>query len=264
MRLLVSPMNLEEARSALTGGADILDVKNPKEGSLGANFPWNIRAVAELAKGRVPVSATIGDLDYKPGTASLAALGAAFSGADYIKAGLLGAKTADQAREMLEGIVRAVKDFDPQKKVVAAGYSDYERAGCLSPLLLAGAAKQAGAEVVMVDTAIKDGKSTFEFMSQGDLEEFVALGRGYGLEVAVAGNIGFQHLEMLLRIDPDILGVRGIVCGGDRSSSIKAELVKRLKLALSANPQPRPDSEPREGQEKKKSADGGSPINFRA
>ncbi|HOV52694.1 MAG TPA: (5-formylfuran-3-yl)methyl phosphate synthase, partial [Methanothrix sp.] len=45
MRLLVSPMNVTEARSALLGGADILDVKNPKEGSLGANFPWAIRAV---------------------------------------------------------------------------------------------------------------------------------------------------------------------------------------------------------------------------
>lgn len=39
MRLLVSPMNMEEAQAALAGGADILDVKNPKEGSLGANFP---------------------------------------------------------------------------------------------------------------------------------------------------------------------------------------------------------------------------------
>jgi uncharacterized protein (UPF0264 family) len=236
MRLLVSPMNLEEARAALAGGADILDVKNPKEGSLGANFPWKIRAVAELAAGRVPISATIGDLDYKPGTASLAALGAASSGADYIKAGLLGARTAEQAREMLEGIVRAVKDFDPRKKVVAAGYSDYKRAGCCSPLLLAAAAEQAGADVAMVDTAMKDGRSTFEFMSQGELEEFVASGRSCGLEVAIAGNIGFQHLEMLGQIDPDILGVRGIVCGGDRSSSIRRELVERLKLAVAADP----------------------------
>jgi len=39
-------MNIEEAGAALLGGADILDVKNPKEGSLGANFPWAIRAVA--------------------------------------------------------------------------------------------------------------------------------------------------------------------------------------------------------------------------
>jgi len=109
MRLLVSPMNLVEAKAALDGGADIVDVKNPKEGSLGANFPWTIRAVADLARGRAPVSATIGDLDYKPGTASLAALGAASSGADYVKAGLLGIRTADQAEEMMTAIVAAMR-----------------------------------------------------------------------------------------------------------------------------------------------------------
>ncbi|MDQ1262813.1 MAG: (5-formylfuran-3-yl)methyl phosphate synthase, partial [Euryarchaeota archaeon] len=118
MRLLVSPMNIVEAEAALAGGADILDIKNPKEGSLGANFPWVIRSIAELARGKVPVSATIGDLEFKPGTASLAALGAATSGAEYIKAGLLGVKTQDQAEEMMTGIVRAVKDFDRSKKVV--------------------------------------------------------------------------------------------------------------------------------------------------
>ncbi|MDM7934597.1 MAG: (5-formylfuran-3-yl)methyl phosphate synthase [Methanothrix sp.] len=234
MRLLVSPMNIDEARAALDGGADILDVKNPKEGSLGANFPWEIRAVADLARGRVPVSATIGDLDFKPGTASLAALGAAVSGAEYIKAGLLGARTEGQAEEMLRGIVRAVKEHDPGKRVVAAGYSDFARAGSIPPLLLPSAAAAAGADLVMIDTAVKDGRSTFDFMSEEELHGFITLGHSLGLEVALAGSIGFQHLEMLKRLDPDIIGVRGIVCGGDRSCTIKAELVRKVKAELQA------------------------------
>ena len=59
------------------GGADIVDVKNPKEGSLGANFPWIISSVKESINSGKPISATIGDFNFKPGTASLAALGAA-------------------------------------------------------------------------------------------------------------------------------------------------------------------------------------------
>ncbi len=232
MRLLVSPMNIEEAHAALAGGADIIDVKNPKEGSLGANFPWAIRAVADLARGRAPVSATIGDLPFKPGTASLAALGAAVSGAEYVKAGLLGAKDSAQAVEMLEGIVRAVKDYDPKKKVVASGYSDYLRAGCLSPLLLPEAAREAGADLVMVDTAVKDGRPTFDFMSESQLEQFISQGHSEGLEVALAGSIGFAHLDLLRRLQPDIIGVRGIVCGGDRRSAVRAELVVQVKKAL--------------------------------
>ena len=225
-------MNVEEARAALAGGADIIDVKNPKEGSLGANFPWAIRAVADVARGIAPVSATIGDLPFKPGTASLAALGAAVSGAEYVKAGLLGAKDQAQAVEMLEGIVRAVKDYDPKKKVVASGYSDFLRAGCLSPLLLPQAAASAGADLVMVDTAVKDGRPTFDFMSEAELEQFISRGHSEGLEVALAGSIGFAHLDLLKRLQPEIIGVRGIVCGGDRSSSVRAELVAEVKKAL--------------------------------
>lgn len=232
MRLLVSPMNIEEAKKAIAGGADILDVKNPKEGSLGANFPWAIREVVELAAGRMPVSATIGDLDYKPGTASLAALGAAYAGADYIKAGLLGVKTADQAEDMMDKIVHAVKSFDEKKKVVASAYSDFKRAGSIDPSILPEIAGRTGADVVMVDTAVKDGRPTFDFMSEDDLRSFISSGRSFGLEVAIAGTIGFQHLDLLKSIDPDIIGVRGIVCGGDRRSSIKADLVKKLKMAL--------------------------------
>jgi (5-formylfuran-3-yl)methyl phosphate synthase len=232
MRLLVSPMNIDEARSALIGGADILDVKNPKEGSLGANFPWTIRQIADMAGGMVPISATIGDLDYKPGTASLAALGAAFSGADYIKAGMLGIRTADQAEDILSSIVKSVKEFDPRKKVVAAAYSDYKRVGSLSPMVLPEVAIKVGADLVMVDTAIKDGRSTFEFMSQSDLEDFINSAHICGEEVAIAGTIGFQHLEILKVLRPDIIGVRGIVCGGDRQDTIKAELVEKLKELL--------------------------------
>jgi uncharacterized protein (UPF0264 family) len=232
MRLLVSPMNIEEARAALQGGADILDVKNPKEGSLGANFPWAIRAVVELANGKVPVSATIGDLEFKPGTASLAALGAAVAGAEFVKAGLLGVKTLDQAEEMLQGIVRAVKDFDSRKRVVAAGYSDYARAGSISPKLLPAAAAAAGADLVMVDTAVKDGRATFDFMNEQDLKDFISIGHDFGLEVALAGSIDFLHLELLKRLDPDIIGVRGIVCGGDRRSAIRADLVEKLKREM--------------------------------
>jgi uncharacterized protein (UPF0264 family) len=43
MRLLVSVVNEKEAFNAVEGGAHIVDVKNPKEGSLGANFPRVIR-----------------------------------------------------------------------------------------------------------------------------------------------------------------------------------------------------------------------------
>ncbi|AKB30427.1 duf556 family protein [Methanosarcina siciliae C2J] len=228
MKLLVSPINTEEAIIASLGGADIVDVKNPKEGSLGANFPWVIRDVKEVVNGRQPISATIGDFNYKPGTASLAALGAAVAGADYIKVGLYDIQTEAQALEMLTKITKAVKGYDPSKKVVASGYSDYKRINSISPLLLPPVAAEAGVDVVMVDTGIKDGKSTFEFMDEQELKEFTNLAHEHGLENAIAGSLKFEDLAILERIGPDIIGVRGMVCGGDRRTAIRQELVEKL------------------------------------
>ncbi|HNS24866.1 MAG TPA: (5-formylfuran-3-yl)methyl phosphate synthase, partial [Methanobacteriaceae archaeon] len=98
MLLLISPINTQEAQEAIDGGADIIDVKNPKEGSLGANFPWVIRSIREITPKDLMVSATLGDVPYKPGTVALAAAGAVLSGADYIKVGLYGTRNYDEAR----------------------------------------------------------------------------------------------------------------------------------------------------------------------
>lgn len=232
MKLLVSPINKEEAIAAYKGGADIIDVKNPKEGSLGANFPWVIRSVKEAIGSKKPISATIGDFNYKPGTASLAALGAAVAGAQYVKVGLFDVQTEDQALEMLTAINRAVKDYDPSKKVVASGYSDYKRINSISPFLLPAIGAQAGVDVVMVDTGIKDGRSTFEFMSEEDLMRFTGSIRDAGLESALAGTLKFEDLPVLRNIQPDIIGIRGMVCGGDRTACIQQELVEKLKNML--------------------------------
>jgi uncharacterized protein (UPF0264 family) len=50
MKVLVSPKDVEEAKAVISGNADIVDVKNPKEGSLGANFPWVIKTIKQLVE----------------------------------------------------------------------------------------------------------------------------------------------------------------------------------------------------------------------
>lgn len=229
MKLLVSPMNLVEAFEAIEGGADIIDVKNPVEGSLGANFPWVIREVASFSKkyGR-EISATIGDMPYKPGTASLAALGAAFAGADYIKVGLFGVKNAKEAEEMVKNVVKSVKEYDSSKRVVIAGYADYHRISAISPLELPKVAASYEVDVVMVDTAIKDGTSLFDHMKYEDVVEFVDSIRENGMKCALAGNINWNNIELVKKIKPDIVGVRSIVCENGRNSMIKRELVSKL------------------------------------
>jgi len=231
MILLVSPIDVEEAKEAIAGGADIIDVKNPKEGSLGANFPWMIKAIREVTPKDLLVSATVGDVPYKPGTISLAAVGAAISGADYIKVGLYGVKNYYQAVELMKNVVKAVKDIDEDKIVVAAGYADAYRVGAVEPLIIPKIARDAGCDVAMLDTAIKDGKTLFDFQSKEILKEFVDEAHDYGLKCALAGSIKKEHIPILKEIGTDIVGVRGAVCkGGDRNNGrIDRELVRELK-----------------------------------
>ncbi|HOX35484.1 MAG TPA: (5-formylfuran-3-yl)methyl phosphate synthase [Methanoregulaceae archaeon] len=221
MQLLVSPSSIAEAKCSVA--ADIIDVKRPAEGSLGANFPWVIREIRSFSK--KPVSAAIGDFPPRPGGASLAAYGAACAGADFIKIGLA-FDGNDAARDVIAAVVRAVKDEFPEKSVVIAAYSDYRRMGTIAPVAMAPLAAELGADYAMVDTGIKDGKSTFEFMNDDELSVFTATNRDLGLKTAIAGSLKFEDLDRLKKIDPAIIGVRGMVCGGDRNATIREDLIR--------------------------------------
>lgn len=231
MLLLISPINTEEALEAIEGGADIIDVKNPKEGSLGANFPWVIKSIRELTPKDMLVSATLGDVPYKPGTVSLAAAGAVVSGADYIKVGLYGTKNYDEALEVMKNVVRTVNDVSEDILVVASGYADAHRVGAVDPMDIPRVAADAGADLAMVDTAVKDGRTLFDFMDEDAISKFTAATHDYGLKNALAGSVKEDQLELLYSLGCDVVGIRGAACtGGDRNNgSIHRSAVSRLK-----------------------------------
>ena len=240
IRLLVSPKSLEEAKVVIQQkDVDYVDCKNPLEGSLGANFPWIIKKMKSLIPQNSPqlLSATIGDFPNLPGSASLAALGAAVSGADIIKIGLKESTTEDECIYLMKGVVKAVKSYNENIKIVVAGYADRIRMNT-SPhfLLLPNIAAKSGAEIVMLDTFIKDGKGLFDFLSVEELKLFKKKAKKLNLEVALAGYLMKDSLPMIKKIMPDIIGVRSIVCEGyDRNNGmIKGHLIKELKAALYA------------------------------
>ncbi|MGQ9545378.1 MAG: (5-formylfuran-3-yl)methyl phosphate synthase [Candidatus Bathycorpusculaceae bacterium] len=231
MKLLVSVVNQDEATEAVKGGAHIIDVKNPKEGSLGANFPRVIKRVKESVSKDAAVSATIGDLPNLPGTASLAALGAVVSGVDYVKAGLFGVKKVKEATILIREVCRAVKDYNSACKVIAAGYADFEKVGSISPLELSQVAYKAKADGVMIDVKVKNSRDgLFDFLSDEELRKFIDESHNFNLMVALAGSLDRSDIPKLCDLRPDVIGVRKSVCAGkDRlNGAIKAELVREF------------------------------------
>jgi uncharacterized protein (UPF0264 family) len=232
VKLLVSVVSVEEARRALAGGADIIDVKDPGEGALGAPAPAVVSAVAQAVGTAAPVSAALGDLPCLPHTAALAARGAACSGAGYVKVGLRGARDLDSAVALMQAVAAAV---GPRTAVIAAAYAD---AAALHPPALAPAwlplvAQRTGIAGVLVDTFVKDGRGLYGWLPEAEVAQLVARTRAVGATFAVAGQL---RRGQLARVAADVVGVRSAVCrGGDRGGELDGNLVAAAVTELRAS-----------------------------
>ena len=239
MKLLVSVVSAQEVAAAVEGGADIIDVKNPAEGALGANFPHVIREVRRVTPPEIEVSATIGDVPNLPGTVSLAALGAAVCGVQYVKVGLLGVRTLPEAVFLLREACRAVHANGPSPRIIAAAYADARRVNALPPLDLPAAAAEAGVDGCLLDTALKGDGTLLTNLSDKELRNFVAQCRGAGLLCGLAGSLGPGDIAHVCGFGADLIGVRTAACRGGRVNGLVDALkVRRLKELISANGSP--------------------------
>jgi len=234
MKLLISPTDEEEAAEGIAGGADIIDVKNPKEGALGANFPWVIKRIKAITPPTVELSCTLGDASNHPGATALAALGAATTGVDYIKTGLQGVKTKDDAVFVMRKVAQAIRDYDSRIQVVVVGYADAHRADSVDPMAIPQIALEAKLDVAMIDTAVKDGKNIFDWLTRAQISRFVETSHSYGLTTALAGALQKEHLERVYAFNADIVGMRGAACTDrDRvNGRLRKESVRELSDTL--------------------------------
>ncbi|MBN1904089.1 MAG: (5-formylfuran-3-yl)methyl phosphate synthase [Deltaproteobacteria bacterium] len=233
MKLLISIVNEQEAIAAIKGGADIIDVKNPLEGALGANFPGIIKGIRDVTPINIPVSAAIGDAPDLPGLMSLAALGAATCNIQYVKVGLYGVRTTERATKMLMEIKKAVKGYKQDIKIIAVAYGDGYKINALSPHEALIAAAEAGVDGCMMDTIIKGEGDLFSSISVGNINKFLKICRSHNLISALAGSLKVEHLPLLKELRPGIIGFRGAVCRGDRVNGVlDSEEVRAIKIRL--------------------------------
>jgi uncharacterized protein (UPF0264 family) len=215
LKILISSKNRSEAIEAQKGGAEIIDVKNPEEGSLGASFPWIIKDIIDYLPKDIETSCTIGEMPSYPGSISLAARGAASIGVDYIKAGLFGLNSPKNAVKLMKKVVRAIKDYDSKINFVLVGYADSEKVDSIDPLFIPQIAKKVSADVVMIDTAIKNGQSTFDLITTTKIKQFIEVAKKYKLKTALAGSLKRHDFGKIALLNPDIIGIRGAACSNN-------------------------------------------------
>lgn len=229
MRVLISIRSLEELIPAIDGGADIIDLKNPSEGSLGASFPWLIKKIRNYGND-FTLSVAIGDMPNLPGTAALASSGAAACGADIVKVGLYGPHSFKEGVELLKGVVKATKDISQKILVVGAGYADFKSFNGIDSMDIPSICNSAGADIVMLDTYSKNGQKLFDFIDSEELRKFVNKAHEYNLLAALAGSLEPKDINKLNDLGADVIGFRGAACSGsDRKNGVvKINRVRKI------------------------------------
>jgi (5-formylfuran-3-yl)methyl phosphate synthase len=222
-RMLASVATLEEVEQALSSGADLIDLKDPAQGALGA---WPIGAIAaavRLVGGRRPVSATIGDLPMRSMLVAEAAERTASTGVDIVKVGFFAGGDArlcicELGRLTVGGV-----------KLVAVLFADQDPDLNLVPALAA-----AGFHGVMLDTADKRAGGLRDHLDHDELRGFVALARDAGLLTGLAGSLRLHDVAPLAALGPDYLGFRGALCRSDeRTAGLDPTAFQAIREALS-------------------------------
>ncbi len=217
-RMLASVTGPDEAEIALGGGADIIDLKDPARGALGAVAPGVIRATVAAIGGRGTSSAVAGDLPMQPGLVAATVHEIAACGVDYVKLGLFPGGDA-------AACIRDLAALATRVRLIAVFFADASPDLSLLPLLA-----QSGFAGAMIDTHGKRAGRLLDHFTVSGLHAFVEDCHAARLIAGLAGSLEAPDIPRLLVLAPDLLGFRGALCGtGGRAEVLDPGRVQTVR-----------------------------------
>jgi uncharacterized protein (UPF0264 family) len=231
--LLVSVRGAEEAMSALAGGADLLDVKEPLRGPLGAADEETLRTVAAAVKSlsQPPtLTAALGEA-LEMGGATVQAVPEGYSfcklGMSWLRHRVNWEDRWRKARLVFED--RAERNLE----WVAVAYADDVAAGSPPIFQILSAGRRAHCRGLLIDTFDKSAGRLIDFLSPGCLEEIACEAHEAGMFLAVAGRLRVEDLKQLREHSVEVVGVRSAACAGElRGGQVTREQTERCRAAL--------------------------------
>lgn len=220
-QLLISVKNVEEALAALETGADIIDLKDPHNGALGALDIAMSKQIIRAIDGRVILSATVGEQHE-----SINALLEAIYSYHQIGTGIIKLAVNDlladsdfktEIRKITAKNIKLVAVFFADEAI------DFIQLKQISALGFFGA---------MLDTKQKQ-KNLTQLTTENDLRLFSQACVTNRLKYGFAGSLQAQQVDQLVAFNPTYLGFRGGVCEGfDRGLILLPQKVKDIKKLL--------------------------------
>jgi uncharacterized protein (UPF0264 family) len=199
--MLASVNSVAEALLVLSAGVDIIDLKQPALGALGALDIAIVKQIVAGIDGRCPVSATIGDLPMQPDSVFNAVKAMAETGVDYIKIGFF-------PGDDWQGTVNKLSELTGQNyALIAVLFADTQPDLAIMHLL-----KETGFTGVMLDTMNKKQGSLTQVMTKTEIGQFVRQAKALQLLCGLAGSLRLEDIPELMFYKADYLGFRGALC----------------------------------------------------
>jgi len=228
--LLVSVRSAEEAQAALRGGADWIDLKEPRRGPLGAVDAATAGQVAARMRGMAPLSAAADELRDWSGGAARELL--AVEGVSLLKLGLSGCRGIEwpplwrhAQQEIAEG----------GRELVAVIYADAELARSPSAGEIIDVAAAAACRWLLIDTFDKVAGALHDYVDNTALRDLLDRARSAGMATVVAGSLNADSIAKLPMELIDMVAVRGAVCPRGRSGVVRRERVAELRVLIAAH-----------------------------
>jgi len=221
-RMLASVNCLDEAHTVQQIGADIIDLKQPALGALGALETQLVQTIVSELGGKQPISATVGDLPMQAELISKAVQAMAATGVDYIKIGFFQAPDWNAVISQLQACTQ------DGLKLIAVLFADQQPE--LNTVTKFSAAGFAG---VMLDTMDKNKGSLTQVMPLETIQHFVELAKQQQLLSGLAGSLRATDIKSLLPLQADYLGFRGALCKQhQRTAKLDPLATADIKAAL--------------------------------
>src|SRR5205085_10571757 len=193
--LLVSVRNAAEAQIALAGGADVIDIKEPRRGALGPADPKVWDEIRAAIGQRVTSSVALGELLRDP----VESLAPQTTGFRFAKIGLAG---CHRSRGWIARWISAIGKLPLTTHPVPVAYADWPRADAPSPSVALWLAEQSPARLLLVDTWDKSSGSLLDGLSWQSLREIARHTAEAGVRLVVAGSLDQQAIMKVQKLTP--------------------------------------------------------------
>ncbi len=221
--MLASVSSLDEALTAQAAGADIIDLKAPAAGALGALETDLVEEIVKKLNADTVSSATVGDLPMHPEIVRQAVDKMSATGVDYVKIGLFPGGDWHASIAVLKGRT------SNGARLIAVFFADCDPDTQWFPELAS-----AGFSGVMLDTRDKRVGSLRQILKRDKLAYFVTTARQYDFLCGLAGSLQSEDIEPLLELSPDYLGFRGALCiHRNRIDCLDPEALRLIRKKIS-------------------------------